>query len=200
MDAFQEDFTANFETATLKGSRVTLVGLRELSDEDAPSEHALSATGLFQKICESRAFLEEHLPWVADTSPADLKKRARSWVLAERLGQGGCWQILEAASLRLAGFIMMDVNLRNRSATVSYWLFPDFTGQGLMTQSLELLDKFCFEVLHLNRLEIFASAVNTKSQAVAARCGYVKEGVCRDFELKNGIFVDHVRFSRLARD
>lgn len=198
MDEFEEQFTAVFGTASLKGSRVTLVGLREFSDPKAQA--------LFRKIEQCRPFLEEHLSWVAKTSPADLKKRSRSWVLAEQLCQGGCWQI-HAGDVNdgheldnLAGFVMIEANLQNHSAAVSYWLLQEYTGIGLMTESVNLVSRFCFEVLKLNRLELFASSVNKKSQNVAVRCGFLQEGICRDFELKNGIFVDHVRFSRLSRD
>jgi len=197
MDCFEEKFASVFETSTLKGERVSLVGLKELDWDE-----------LFAKVQDSRELLEEHLPWVAETSPVDLKKRGRSWILAEQLGQGGCWQVYancdnvhDGQELNLlAGFIMIDVNLKNHSATVSYWLFKDFTGRGLMTEALSLLKAYCFNVLELNRLELFASSVNKKSQGVAERCGFLKEGICRDFELKNGVFVDHVRYSLLARD
>lgn len=198
MDDIERNFTLAFETATLEGTRVELVGLKEFADYDA----------FFEKVLDSREFLEEHLPWVKETSASDLKKRVRSWVLSEQLSQGGCWQIFEKRPSpeiqnelqNLAGFIMMDVNLQNRSATLSYWLFENFSGRGLMTESLKLLEKFCFSTLHLNRLELFASVENPKSQAVAERSGFIQEGICRDFEIKNGIFIDHVRYSRLARD
>ena len=95
---------------------------------------------------------------------------------------------------------MMDVNLRNRSATLSYWLAKPFTGQGLMTESVKLIIKFAFEHLKLNRLELLVSVHNGKSAAVATRCGFMEEGINRDYELINGKFVDHRRFSLLARD
>lgn len=200
MDSFEEGFTAAFETGTLEGSRVSLVGLCEL---DAAEN--FTADGLFNKILDSRDFLSKNLPWVTDTNVADLKKRVRSWVLAERLGQGGCWRIYDRSagenSLKsLAGFIMMDVNLKNHSATFSYWLFKDFTHRGLMAESVRLLCDYCFNALKLNRLEIFSAIDNERSIAVAERSGFCREGICRDFELKDGVFVDHVRFSRLARD
>jgi len=197
MDSFEDEFTAAFETASLEGALVTLRGLRELDC------HAL-----FAKVQESRVFLEDHLPWIRNTSPADLKKRMRSWILSEQLGQGGCWQIYANGGIAgdslelngLAGFIMAEVNLQNHSATVSYWLFSSASGRGFMTEALDLLQKFCFNSLKLNRLEIFASIENEKSQRVAERCGFLREGVCRDYEFKNGAFVDHVRYSRLAKD
>lgn len=198
MDNFEDFFTETFETATLSGELVTLRGVKENAIGQA------SAENIFEAICNSRDFLMEHLPWIPETDIFDLKKRIRSWVLNERFGQGGCWLIFRnnpyTSEGLFAGSIMMEVNLRNHSATLSYWLAKPFTGQGLMTESVKLITKFAFERLKLNRLELLVSIHNEKSAAVARRCGFVEEGINRDFELINGKFVDHRRFSLLARD
>ena len=193
-DIFENHFTQAFATITLEGSQVVLEGLQE-SDSNPESVEALLVA-----IEECKDFLAKHLPWIDGTDAADLKKRIRSWVLAEQLSQGGCWKILEKCSNSLTGFIMLDVNLKNRSATVSYWLLKKYSGKGYMTESLKLLSLYTFSTLKLNRLEFFASVENAKSAAVASRCGFREEGICRDFELKKGIFIDHRRFSKLARD
>lgn len=198
MDNFEDFFTETFETATLSGELVTLRGVKENAIGQA------SAENIFDAISNSRDFLMEHLPWIPETDIFDLKKRIRSWVLNERFGQGGCWLIFRnnpyTSEGLFAGSIMMEVNLRNHSATLSYWLAKPFTGQGLMTESVKLITKFAFERLKLNRLELLVSVHNEKSAAVARRCGFVEEGINRDFELINGKFVDHRRFSLLARD
>ena len=202
MDNFEDFFTATFETATLANSVVTLKGLRE------NSEGPTSADSILQAIEKSREHLSEHLPWIRDTDIFDIKKRIRSWVLNERFAQGGCWLIFKntvdeisaGPASPMAGAIMMDVKLSNRSATLSYWLFKDYTGQGLMTEAVKLLSAYAFTTLKLNRLELLVSVHNDKSTAVAKRCGFKEEGICRDFELINGNFVDHRRFSLLARD
>ena len=176
----------------------TLKGVRENSSGPA------SAENIFATIENSRDFLAEHLPWIPETDIFDLKKRIRSWVLNERFGQGGCWLIFKnmpnSPDGEFAGAIMMEINLRNHSATLSYWLAKPFTGQGLMTESVKLITRFAFERLKLNRLELLVSVHNGKSAAVAKRCGFTEEGINRDFELINGKFVDHRRFSLLARD
>ena len=198
MENYEDFFTEVFETATLKGERVTLKGIRETTTGPG------SAESIFRAIEGSRDFLTEHLPWIQETDVFDLEKRIRSWVLNERFGQGGCWLIFKNSPNELegifAGSIMMEINIRNHSATLSYWLCKPFTGQGLMTESVKLITKFAFETLKLNRLELLVSVHNGKSAAVAMRCGFMEEGINRDFELINGKFVDHRRFSLLARD
>ena len=198
MENFEDFFTKAFETTTLKGERVTLKGIRENGSGPAAAEN------IFATIEKARDFLAEHLPWIPETDIFDLKKRIRSWVLNERFGQGGCWLIFKntpnCPEGEFAGAIMMEIYLRNHSATLSYWLAKPFTGQGLMTESVKLIIRFSFEHLKLNRLELLVSVLNTKSAAVATRCGFTEEGVNRDFELINGKFVDHRRYSLLARD
>ena len=101
----------------------------------------------------------------------------------------------------LAGCIFIGwVHPEHRSATISYWLGQNFTGRGLATEALNLLCKFCFEALKLNRLEITAAVENKASIALAKRCGFKEEGVSRDFECLRGQYHDHLRLSKLARD
>ena len=202
MESFDDFFTETFETATLANNLVTLRGLRETAT--GPS----SPESILQAIEESREHLTEHLPWIRDTDIFDIKKRIRSWILNEKFRQGGCWliyknpdgEISTDSTTPVAGAIMMDVNVRNHSATLSYWLRKGYTGQGIMTEAVKLISAFSFATLKLNRLEILVSVDNPKSAAVAKRCGFTEEGVNRDFELINGKFVDHRRFSLLARD
>ena len=197
-DRFEEEFTQAFSTETLEGSRVKLVGLSLRDAED--SGRPMSADIVFQQVQESEDFLAEHLPWVRGVTAPEIAKRMRSWIFAEQYCQGGCWGVFETASQALAGFIMMEVNLKNHSATMSYWLFQKFTGRGLMTDALNVLSRFCLENLKLNRLELSVSVTNEKSLALATRCGFKEEGISRDFERINGIFVDHHRLSLLTRD
>lgn len=198
-DRFEEEFTQAFSTETLEGARVKLVGLGLRDAEE--SGRPMSADVVCRLVQESEDFLAVHLPWVRGITVPEIAKRMRSWIFAEQYGQGGCWGVFPKDQPRnLAGFIMAEFNLKNRSATLSYWLSQKNTGLGFMTDSLKTLSSYCFDVLKLNRLELSVSVSNEKSLALATRCGFKKEGVNRDFERINGIFVDHCHFSLLARD
>lgn len=220
-DNFEDEFIQTFSTETLQGDCVRLVGLSS-SDaemqgsvllEGAAGYRRMSPEAILQLVQESEDFLAAHLPWVRGVTAPEIAKRMRSWIFAEQYGQGGCWGVFptdcdceDLASSEnpgagfLSGFIMAEFNLKNRSAALSYWLSQKFTGRGLMTDSLKTLSRFCFDVLKLNRLELSVSVMNEKSAALATRCGFKEEGVNRDFERINGIFVDHRQFSLLARD
>lgn len=204
-DNFEEEFTQAFSTETLEGSRVKLVGLSlrdvECGDGSMAEDSRMSPNAVLRLVQESEDFLAVHLPWVRGITVPEIAKRMRSWIFAEQYGQGGCWGVFpKDQPENLAGFIMAEFNLKNHSATLSYWLSQKNTGLGFMTDSLKTLSRYCFDVLKLNRLELSVSVSNEKSLALATRCGFKKEGVNRDFERINGIFVDHCHFSLLARD
>ena len=194
-----ENFLDEIPDEELRGERVTL---RLLHEGDAPA--------LFSLIDGSREFLARHLPWPAEcTCVEDVESRIDSWEIQAQMANGACWGIFvkgagslePAGGLRLAGVIILGwIQAQHRSATVSYWLGETFTGCGLATDALKLLSHFAFDRLGLNRLEISASVTNKASQAVATRAGFTPEGTCREYEFINGKFVDHVRFSLLARD
>jgi ribosomal-protein-serine acetyltransferase len=198
-----EDFLDEIPDEELQGERVTL---RLLHEGDAAP--------LFTLIDGSRAFLSQHLPWPAECQSAeDVAARIDSWEIQAQMANGACWGIFEqgARSLtsagvqqpagNLAGIIILGwIQAQHRSATVSYWLGEPFTGRGLATDALRTLSRYAFDQLGLNRLEISAAVSNPRSAAVATRAGFTQEGFCREYEFINGKFLDHVRFSLLARD
>lgn len=190
-----ENFLDEIPDEELRGERVTL---RLLHEGDAPA--------LFSLIDGSREFLARYLPWPAEcTCVEDVESRIDSWEIQAQMANGACWGIFAkgAGSLNseLAGVIILGwIQAAHLSASVSYWLGECFTGRGLATDALKILSRFAFNRLGLNRLEISASVTNAKSAAVATRAGFTPEGTCREYEFINGKFVDHVRFSLLARD
>lgn len=186
------DFLDEIPVNELVGERTVLRALDESYAEE-----------LYSVISESRAFLARHLPWPNDClSAEDVASRLDSWNMQAEMANGACWGIFEKtpSGLKIAGCIILGwVQWVHRSATVSYWLGEPFTGRGLATEALNLVAREMF-ALGLNRLEISAAVDNEKSAALAIRCGFREEGVSREFERINGIFVDHRRFSRLAGD
>lgn len=186
------DFLDEIPVNELVGERVVL---RALDESDAEALYAV--------IDESRSFLSQHLPWPNDClSAEDVAARLDSWNMQAEMANGACWGIFEKkpGGLKIAGCIILGwVQWAHRSATISYWLGEPFTGRGLATEALGLVVREMF-ALGLNRLEISVAVNNEKSAALACRCGFREEGISREFERINGIFVDHRRFSRLAGD
>jgi RimJ/RimL family protein N-acetyltransferase len=62
---------------------------------------------------------------------------------------------------------------------IGYWLRTTYTGRGLMTEAVLKLTEFAFETLKAHRVEVRCDERNTRSAAVAQRCGYSLEGILR---------------------
>lgn len=93
------------------------------------------------------------------------------------------------------GALVAHIAEDRRSATISYWLAGHATGQGVATAAVTWLVEELFESWNVDRLEIHTLEHNTKSQAVAVRCGFTLETVkpyefaCAELSEKQLIYV-----------
>lgn len=62
---------------------------------------------------------------------------------------------------------------------IGYWLGERFVGHGYCTEAVNGLVQFATTELGARRLEIRSQPTNTRSRAVAERCGFVLEGIHR---------------------
>lgn len=102
---------------------------------------------------------------------------------------------------KLSGGIgMFPIDLRNRSTALGYWLDEEAEGKGLVTTACRAIISYLFSDLDVNRIVIRTIPANTRSKAVAARLGFIKEGTHRQLEMLRGEFVDVEIFSLLKQD
>ncbi len=100
---------------------------------------------------------------------------------------------------KLIGFISYrKPDWVNRIIGIGYWIDASYQGKGLVTKACEILTDFAFKALKMNRVEIACAWENEKSQAVAKRLGFCKEGIIREAEYVNGRYVNHVIYGMLA--
>ncbi|MFI5909727.1 GNAT family N-acetyltransferase [Dactylosporangium sp. NPDC051541] len=90
-----------------------------------------------------------------------------------------------------------DVNPAAGRAAVGYWVAPWARRRGVATHSVRLLAAWAFGPLGVERLELTCGPDNTPSAAVAARCGFVREGVLRSHLPFKGARRDTLLFSLL---
>ncbi len=83
---------------------------------------------------------------------------------------------------------------------VSYTTFPVARGRGLAARAVDLACRFAFAHLGVHRVQLLADAENAASLRVAAKAGFTREGVLRDYESRDGEHRDMVMHSRLATD
>ena len=109
--------------------------------------------------------------------------------------------VTDRATDRLLGAIGLK-QLRERGASeVGYWLAADARGRGHMSRAVTLVARWALRDLGYQRLELHTDPANDRSQAVASRCGFTREGVLRSyFEHPEHGRADVVMFSLLPGD
>ncbi len=103
---------------------------------------------------------------------------------------------------RLLGAITLD-NIRRgpaQSASVGYWIGPEFARQGYMTEALAAVIEHAFGPLDLSRVEAACLAENVASRALLDRAGFRHEGVAQSYLQINGRWRDHELYALLRAD
>ena len=93
-----------------------------------------------------------------------------------------------------------DIDQVERTAELGYIVAPTARGRGIATAALTALTEWGFATLGMLRLQLYISVDNVPSQRVAARCGYLREGVLRSLYFKQGLRDDFEMWSRLPGD
>jgi RimJ/RimL family protein N-acetyltransferase len=67
---------------------------------------------------------------------------------------------------------------------VGYWVHPEFEGQGFITETVNALTRYAFQVLRARRVEIRCDSKNGRSLSVMNRLGFVREGVLKNEDVQ----------------
>ena len=87
-----------------------------------------------------------------------------------------------------------------QNAYLGYQLFAGYTGNGYMTEAVELALSFAFNDLGLHRVEANVQPRNKPSIGVLQRNGFAKEGFSRRYLKIGGRWRDHERWAILRED
>lgn len=85
------------------------------------------------------------------------------------------------------------------SCFMGYQLDERFLNRGYMTQTVNAVVDYAFQVLKLHRIEGNVMPRNRRSIRVAEKCGFVQEGISKEYLSINGVWEDHVHMVRLNR-
>jgi len=84
------------------------------------------------------------------------------------------------------------------TATLAYWLDPEYWGNGYATEAVGLLCEHAFAERRLHKLRAEVIEPNDGSQRVLEKLGFQREGLLRDEKFVGGEHVDVHRFGLLA--
>lgn len=164
------------------------------------SLQAQDADALYAAVHGARQHLQPWLPWVAGTrSVADSLAFIENTEEQYRQQTGLVLGIVHGG--KLVGTVGMNQwdHATNR-AQIGYWIVPELQGQGVVRRAVGALVAYLFGKVGLAKLEIHFAASNKRSAAVAARLGFVVEGVIRQAMHRNGAAEDMVITGLLKRE
>ena len=119
-------------------------------------------------------------PYTVDDAAAFIERSAGLW----NSGDAAPFVITDGATGTLLGSIgLHDLGGATTSPNVGYWVAAEARGRGVATRALRLIARWALEDLALARLEVYVFVENDRSQRVAARAGFTREGI--------RTFVDH---------
>ncbi len=153
---------------------------------------------IFETINAEREYLGEWLPFVDYTlEMADTQNFIESLTVNETKDFTFAIYYKE----QFVGLVgLKDPDYDNSKVEIGYWISEKYQHLGIITLSCKALIKHAFDTLEFNRVQLKAATENHKSQRVAERLGFKREGIERDGELHKHGFVDLVVYGLLKKD
>lgn len=159
--------------------------------------HAEEITKVVRENLEQ---LKLWMPWATDAFSIDSAREFIKYNLTEfaKNGSFNASIIWEEKFVGGVGFHNLDA--KNKSAHISYWLAKEAQGKGVMTRCCRVLFDYLFGEFGLNRLQINCNVENLKSRAIPERFGFQLEGIHRQVEWLNGEFRDWAVYAILKEE
>ena len=139
--------------------------------------------------CHADYSIEESRSWIESRAEAWEKETDYDFVIAD--AKNGFF---------LGGCGLNRFDHANRTANIGYWVRTSRTKGGVATAAMQLLVRFGFGDLELNRIEIMVAVDNKASQRVAEKMGTIREGILRSRWIVREKVYDMVMFSLITGD
>lgn len=165
----------------------TLVRLRAWRADDAPAIHAACQDPDIQR------WTTVPVPY----GPADAEDFLARRVPEARARGGAAFAVEDLADRSLAGSFTL-LHLAQGVGEIGYWVAPGARRRGLGADALATLASWAFAHAGAHRLELLIEPGNHASRALAARAGFVAEGLLRDRLLVRGERRDALLHALLA--
>ncbi len=140
-----------------------------------------------------RDSIDLHEPWIRPPTSSALFK-----AYLERINRDDHegFTICRKETDEIVGVVNINNIVRGSflSASLGYYVGARHHGAGYMFEGLSLLLDYACSSLGLHRLEANIQPENERSQRLVERCGFINEGLSRNFLFINGAWRDHVRW------
>lgn len=151
------------------------------------------------------AALETLRPWFWWCHPEHTPERSAGWVASRadawRKGQEYSLLVRAPGSDRVLGCVFLNaIDRITLRGSLGYWIRPDCGRKGVATEAAQLIVRWAFESLGLERIEIVCAVDNERSQRLAERLGARREGIARKRLRVGGVSADAVVYALLRED
>jgi RimJ/RimL family protein N-acetyltransferase len=143
--------------------------------------------------------------WLSAPQPYTLE-HARVWctqsaTALRTTGDGVNWSVIERASgVFVGGVGVARTHWLRRATEIGYGMCARARGHGYAAEAAHAVAEWVLLKQAFNRVELFAAAENVRSQRVAEKAGFVREGVARNSGFTHHGQVDMVQYSMVPAD
>lgn len=111
------------------------------------------------------------------------------------------WGVVRKDDNKLIGYCCLgDFQEGPRSCEIGYGFNREYWNKGYGTEAVQILVKFAFEEMNINRIAGTVTLGNDASIKVLKKCGFQQEGIFRQRTFMKGEFVDDVILAILMED
>lgn len=107
--------------------------------------------------------------------------------------------VVESENQFIGTCILNNIDWKNRSIGINIKLLEKYRNNGYGKECIQLLVKYCYEEINMNRIEANILEYNIASQRLFEKCGFILEGKKRKSIYKNNKYND-VRIYSLLKD
>jgi ribosomal-protein-serine acetyltransferase len=140
------------------------------------------------------------MPWATDNYSIDSARQFIEFNLNEFATNGSFDASIIFDEKFVGGVGFHNLDQKNKSAHISYWLAKEAQGKGIITCCCRVLFDYLFDEFGLNRLQINCNIENLKSRAIPERLGFQLEGILRQVEFFDNRFGDWAVYAMLKED
>ena len=138
---------------------------------------------------------------VSFSSLEETKVQMEWYANIEKDKTGIWWAICDQTDKDFFGAIgFNDIHPEHHRAEIGFWILPAHWGKGIIPEAARVVCDYAFETLGLHRIYAYVESENNNSKKVLSKMGFEYEGTMKEYEIKNGKWIDLEIFGLLHKD
>jgi ribosomal-protein-alanine N-acetyltransferase len=120
----------------------------------------------------------------------ETKKQIEWFAELEEKETGIWWAVCSSDDSIFYGAVgLYFLNRKLKKTEIGFWLMPEFSGQGIIMESVLPVLDYGFRKMHLKQIEAEVETENTTSIRVLKKLNFLHKDTRKDCEIKNGKYI-----------